>query len=273
MPLVGAARIGRRRLGHEGLHLADERTLAVERDRHGRAGHRSGTLIAEQPGRIGDAFDSVVVQPETTDLVRRAEPVLHPAHHSQVRRPLALEVQDDVDEVLEAARACDGALLRHVPDENHGDAGGLGRRRQRGGHRAHLGDATRHALGLGGGHRLHRVDHHQRRPNLVDVTECGLEVRLGGEVQLVVAAAGSLGAKPDLASRLLSRQVQRPAPGLGPAVRDLEQQRRLADTGIAREQRHRAGHHAAAQDAVQLGDARMDVPRATRLDGADRHRG
>jgi hypothetical protein len=39
-------------------------------------------------------------------------------------------------------------------------------------------------------------------------------------------------------------------------VRDLEEQRALADAGLAADQHHRAGHDAAAQHAVELADAR-----------------
>ena len=44
-----------------------------------------------------------------------------------------------------------------------------------------------------------------------------------------MGAAGAFGPQPDLAGRLLARQIQRAPAGLCPAVRDLEQQRRLAD--------------------------------------------
>ena len=37
---------------------------------------------------------------------------------------------------------------------------------------------------------------------------------------------------------------------------DFDQQRRLADAGIAAEQQHRAPHQAAAGDAIEFGDAR-----------------
>ncbi len=47
--------------------------------------------------------------------------------------------------------------------------------------------------------------------DLLDVAERGLQVGFGGQEDLVVGAAGAFGPQPDLAGRLLTRQVQRPA--------------------------------------------------------------
>ncbi len=54
----------------------------------------------------------------------------------------------------------------------------------------------------------------------------GGQVVLGGEVELVVHAAGALGAQPHLGGRLLAGDDQRPAAACcGVALGDLEQQR------------------------------------------------
>ena len=150
---------------------------------------------------------------------------------------------------------------------------GLGGHGQRRGDRTHLGDAAGDAVGLGGGHGLHRVDDHQAGLHLVDVAQRHLQIGFGGQVDLVVRAAGAFGAHPDLARRLLTRQIQRALAGLRPAVRDLQQQRRLADAGIAREQRHRPGDQPAAQHPVQFADAGVEVAGVAGIDRADRHRG
>ena len=49
--------------------------------------------------------------------------------------------------------------------------------------------------------------------------------------------------------------------------RDLDQQRRLADAGIAADQQHRAAHEAAAGDAVEFGNAGGQPRRFVRLAG------
>src|SRR5262249_59282313 len=52
----------------------------------------------------------------------------------------------------------------------------------------------------------------------------------------------------------------------GQRGRDLDQQRRFADTGIAAEEQHRAAHEAAAGDAIEFGEPRGEprsvAPRA-----------
>ncbi len=212
MPLIARRGMPCRRRGDERLHLADHRSLAVQRHRDRGAGNGRRALVEEQSGRVGDALDPVVVQQETADFVGRAEAVLHAAHHAQRRRAVTLEVQHDVDEVLQRPRTGDGAVLGDVADEQHGDAGGLGRHRECGGDGADLGDAAGDAVDLGGRHGLHRVHDDQRGLHLLDVAERGLQVGLGRQVHLVVGASGALGTQPDLACRLLTREVERTAP-------------------------------------------------------------
>ena len=55
-----------------------------------------------------------------------------------------------------------------------------------------------------------------------------------------------------------------------PLLCDVEQQRRLADAGLAGQQHHRAGHDAAAEHAVELGDAGRFGPGRLDADRRDR---
>ena len=74
-------------------------------------------------------------------------------------------------------------------------------------------------------------------PHLLDVAEHRAEVGLGGEVELVVHAAGAVGAQPDLGGRLLAGDVEGAAPGARGLGGDLEQQRATC----RRRARRRAG--------------------------------
>ena len=65
-----------------------------------------------------------------------------------------------------------------------------------------------------------------------------------------------LAAHLDLALGLLARDVEDGAARAAQQVRHLQQQRALADAGLAADEDHRAGHDAAAQHAVELADAR-----------------
>ena len=102
---------------------------------------------------------------------------------------------------------------------------------------------------------LHGVDDEQLGPDLLDVAEHRAEVGLGGEVELVVHPAGAVGAQPHLGGRLLAGDVERAARGPGRLRGHLEQQRGLADAGLAGQQDRRAGHQPAAEHPVELGHA------------------
>ena len=92
----------------------------------------------------------------------------------------------------------------------------------------------------------------------------------------VVSAASSTGAsaRPSrsarsrtCADRLLAGDVDDALAGAGERRGGLDQQRRLADAGIAAEQEHRAAHEAAAGDAVEFGDAGRHARRVLGLAG------
>ena len=174
---------------------------------------------------------------------------------------VALELADDVHEVLEDARTGDTAVLRHVADEESGQVGLLGDPDQRGRDRAHLRDAARPALDLGGGDGLHGVNDEQGGARGLDVPQDDAELRLIRDQEVRFERADAFRAPAHLGRRLLARHVE---DGAAPACRrrsrglggHVQQQRRLADAGFARQEDHRAGNDAAAEDPVQLAHAR-----------------
>ena len=90
----------------------------------------------------------------------------------------------------------------------------------------------------------------------------GSEIGLGGEEEVVVDGARALGPEPDLRRRLLAGDVEGATAGTCPAGGQLEQQRRLADTGLPGEQQHPTRHHAAAEHPVELADTGRHGARA-----------
>ena len=80
-----------------------------------------------------------------------------------------------------------------MTDQNQRDTVGLGGRGQRSGDRAHLGDATGDAVGIGGGHGLHRVDDDQRRLHRRDVVQHRVQVGFGGQVDVVAPTIDAVG--------------------------------------------------------------------------------
>ena len=67
-------------------------------------------------------------------------------------------------------------------------------------------------------------------------------------------AADAFGPHAHLGRGLLAADVEDLGAGPGRAGGDVEQQRRLADARLARDEHDRAGHEAAAEHAVELGD-------------------
>jgi hypothetical protein len=181
-------------------------------------------------------------------------------------------MQHDVDQVFQRPGPGDGSVLGDMADENQRHTGGFRCGGQRRGHRAHLGDTAGDAVGVSAGHGLHRVDDDERGLHHVDMAEHCLQVGLGGQVQLVMAAAGPVGAHADLATGLLAGDIQRAPTGRCPLMSHLEQQRRLSDARIAREQGDRARYHAAAQHTVEFVDTGRTMAGAARIDGTDRNR-
>ena len=109
-PLGGAA-------GDQRLHLGEHRPAALHRHRDAGAGHRLSWCSTKSPvGSVTAAMPSAA-EVEAADLVDRAEAVLHRADHPEPGVAVALEVEHDVDEVLEHARAGDRAVLGDVADD------------------------------------------------------------------------------------------------------------------------------------------------------------
>ena len=108
---------------------------------------------------------------------------------------------------------------------------------------------------------LDGVDHERRGLDGLDLLEDALQRGLGRQEEPAARDAQPLAAQLDLALGLLARDVEHGAVRPAQQVRDLQQQRALADAGLAADQHHRAGHDAAAQDAVELADARRGCAR------------
>ena len=163
------------------------------------------------------------------------------------------------------------AVLGDVADEDGRDVAGLGHPDQRGRDLLDLGDTAGDAVEVGGGDGLDRVDDEQLGTHLLEVGEHGAEVGLGGEVEQLVDPAGAVGAQPDLGGRLLAGDVEGAALVAGGLGGDLEQQRALADAGLAGEQDRGARDQPAAEHPVELGHPAAAERRLLDRHLADRH--
>ncbi len=239
------------------LDLEHDRPRPLERAGDGGA-DLARLAAAEELGRIGDADEAGAGHLEDADLVRRAEAVLGRAQDAVRAVAVALELEHAVDEVLEHARAGDRAVLRHVADEEDGDAVLLRDAQQASGGLAHLGDRAGRRAELGRVERLHRVDHADVGPLALERRADRLELGLGEDLDAPRSRrAGRRAASP--ARRLLAGDEQRAALRARDRAQRHQQQRRLADARLAADEDERGGNEPAAEHAVELGDAGRDA--------------
>src|SRR5262249_17829865 len=92
------------------------------------------------------------------------------------------------------------------------------------------------------------------------------------EEQVRVEGVEPVGPGPNLGGRLLRADEQARRPGRGHGAERLEQQCALAHSGLAAEQRDRAGDQTATEDAVELGEAGRAARCAARVGLVDRDR-
>ena len=177
---------------------------------------------------------------------------------------VALELQNAVDEVLEHARAGDGAVLRHVADQDRRDTALLRDAQQASRRFADLRDRARRGSELGGVERLHGIDHAHGGPLALERRADGLELRLREDLH-VRRAAETRGAKLHLRHRLLACDEQRTS-RLAHRPERHQQQRGLPDARLTADEDERGRNEASAEDAIELWNA---CPDAIGLRGVD----
>ena len=123
----------------------------------------------EHAGGVQHRRDAVLVHVEAAHLVGGSEAVLNCAQHADIRVLIALELADHVHQVLEQARARDGAFLGHVTHEQGAHITFLRGGNHGGGDLTHLGHAAGATLNFRGGEGLHRVDDQQGGVDLLNM--------------------------------------------------------------------------------------------------------
>ena len=141
------------------------------------------------------------------------------------------------------------------PTRTIGGAAALGEGGELVGGGADLGDRAGGAVDVVGPHGLDRVDDGERRALGLEGGEDVAEVGLGGELQGGVGEAEAGGAQADLGGGLLAGDVDGGLAAGGEGGGGLQEEGGLADAGVAADEDGRGGDEAAAEDAVELGDA------------------
>ena len=243
----------------ERLHLDEHRPRALARHERDAAGDRRAVPRQENRGRILDLAKAFLAHDEEAHLVRGAEAILDGAHDAEAAADVALEVEHRVDHVLEHARTRERAFLRNVTDQQRRNVARLREPRELRGALAHLAHGARRRLQLFAEQRLDRVDReHAELIASSYAREHRLDARLGEHVERRFADAEALRSQADLLERLLARDVA--GRHSRREIRErTQQQRRLADAGIAADQHDAAGHETAAEHAIELAKARRQA--------------
>ncbi|OPZ58568.1 MAG: hypothetical protein BWY87_01398 [Deltaproteobacteria bacterium ADurb.Bin510] len=224
----------------------------------------------EDARRIGDLTQALLEHLEDANLAQGSKAVLDRAQQPIGAAVLALEVQHGVDHVFEHLGPGDVAIFGDMPDHEGRDVETLGDFHHDLGRLPDLRDrAGRSRVGFGID-RLDRVDHDQVWPEGFEAFPDVLEQDLGLDQQVGRTDLEALAPELELGGRLLATDIQHAAAALGQSAGHLQHEGRFADAGIAAHQHQRAGHDAAAQHAVEFGDA----ARKTReVAGRDRREG
>ncbi len=156
--------------------------------------------------------------------------------------------------MFEHSRTRQRAFLGDVPHQNDRTAGLLGELHQPSSTFTHLSDGTRRRLQRFGPERLDRVDHHERGLPCRGSCQNGLETRFGQTVEPTGLEAEAAGPHGHLTCGLFPGDIEAAKAGLG-----LKQERRFADPGVAAQQHHGPGHQSAAEDAIELRQARRQA--------------
>ena len=253
------------------LNFDQQRTCALLRHHHAGSGDILPVLRQEQRRRVVDPLQTLVGHRENTEFVDCTEAVLDRAHEPETGMGVALEVKHGIDDVFEHPRPGQCAILGHMADENDGDPRLLGQPRQLGGAFAHLCDRPGSARKLVRPQGLNRIDDRNLRLLGLQRGQDTFEVDFRHQRQGAGFEAETAGAQRHLFARLLTTDVQHLV-GRRQQRQCLQQQRALADAGVAADQHDTAGHQAAAQRAVELADAGGDAFGLARLDLRKVHR-
>ena len=215
----------------------------------------------EEGGIVAHAQHAAIAHLEDAHFLHGAEAVLDGAEDLEVLGALALEIEDGIHDVFEHFGPRERAFFgdvpdEDVPDEEEGDPARLCDAHELCGAFAHLPDAARRRTQRLGVDRLDGVDDDVFRlaDRLFRVVEAGLVQKQ----HPAAAHAEALAAELDLRTALLGGKVE-DFVLLCKVRRDLCEEGRFSHAGIAADEHEGASYDAAAEDDVELGDARRDA--------------
>ena len=261
-----APRISIRAAADERLHFHQYRPRSLDATQHRRARLADRSLGEKHLRRVRHFAKTRAGHLEHAQLAGRAEAILERTHDTMGVMPLAFEIEHRVDDVFQGFRAGEAAVFRDVAHEHNGNILSLRGEEQMRRHLAHLADAAGRRLKPSGKNRLYRVHDDERRLQALDLFKNALEAGFGEQVKRRAIDGETLSAQFDLMLGFFAGAVEN-RPDAARHVRGhLQQQRRLADAGLAAKQHERSRHNAAAQHAIEFLNARRNSRRVGGFD-------
>ena len=248
---AGGGPLGRTvdRGAHQGLGLDEHGTAALQGGGDGAATEDLLPLAEQDLAGVFYRMEAIGAHLVDAHFISTSEAVLQGAQDAVGVLAVALELEDGVHHVLQQFRPGDLSLLGDMSDEEHGDAGFLSQGHEVGGRLPDLGDGTGHGIQMGRGERLDGIEHHQFRLHLAGLFDHLAGIGLREDVAVGIAEGQPAGPHADLFGRFLPGHVEDLSLD---AAGDLQEEGGLADTRVATQQGHRAGHDAPTQGAVEL---------------------
>ena len=190
---------------------------------------------------------------EQSEFGGGAETMLRSTKQTQRVVALTFELQHRVDHVLEDSRSGEATLFGDVTHQDDRHVASLGFHHQLVRASAYLHNAAGSRTEFGIDECLDAVDDDQFGLEFVECSQHVGENGLGQQPQLGSHRTETLGAKPHLLRALLGRYVQG---STGPSRERLQQQRALADAGLATEKSDRTRDESATEHTIELGNTR-----------------
>jgi len=149
-------------MGNERLDLDEQRPRALKHGRHHAAGRWLVVLCKEGARGISHLGQPTLAHLEDAHLLGGAKPVLGRAEQAQPAGPVALNREHHVHKVLQCLGASERPILGHVAHKDYRDPFTLRKLHEAQRDLAHLAHASRRAIKLLRGDRLHGIHDHER---------------------------------------------------------------------------------------------------------------
>ena len=196
----------------------------------------------ENGRRIGNGAQTAVGHRKDTEFVDGTETIFKGANQTEVAVGVAFKVQNRIDDVLKHAGSGESTVLCHMPHENERGTSGLGQSSQSSRTFPNLRNAARSRFQIRAVERLNGVDDNKLRFGGGNLSLNALKLNFAHEPHAAGVQPNALRTQSNLRCGFFARHVKGRFAKTHHARKDLQQQRGLADAGVAADQTHATGN-------------------------------